>query len=82
LYTIIKIIAEFEKLLKRERRREGAIPKIEKPIFKGGSQKILTSDQIGLLKHQVLLGARKTDIAKSLGITTATVYNYLKIIDD
>jgi DNA invertase Pin-like site-specific DNA recombinase len=81
LYSIIKKIAEFEESLKKERRHEGPVPKVRQEIFKGGSQKKLTDDQVGLLKHKILLGVAKRDIAKSLGISTTTIYNYLKFMD-
>jgi len=76
LLTLLGAVAEFERSMIRERQREGiAIAKV-KGLYKGG-KKHLTAKQSADLKARVEAGEQKAKIARDLGISRNTLYNYL-----
>lgn len=79
LLSMMGAFAEFERSLIRERQREGIMIARAKGIYKNrGRDRCLKSDEIIQLKKWVSEGMAKTWIAKQLGISRHSVYNYLK----
>ncbi len=76
--TAFAAVGPFERVLIKERQREGmAIVKI-KGIYKGRKPS-LDAAAIATLKEMAASDMAKVDIATALGISRASVYQYLKI---
>lgn len=74
---IMGSVAEFERAIILERQREGVAIAVEEGKYKG-KKKTLDADQVTELKRRVAAGHKKTDIARDYGITSRSVYNYIK----
>ncbi len=77
LLSMMGAFAEFEHSLIRERQKEGIAIARAKGVYKGRA-KSLNKEQTDQLKSWVLEGMAKTWIAKQLGISRISVYQYLK----
>jgi len=77
LLSVMGAFAEFERALIRERQMEGIVLAKQRGVYKG-RKKALGEEQIELLKQRVTSGDRKAHIAKDLGISRETLYQYLK----
>jgi DNA invertase Pin-like site-specific DNA recombinase len=76
LLSVMGAFAEFERSLILERQREGiAIAKL-KGVFKG-RKRTITDEQIAEIKERAARGDKKAHIAKDLGISRETLYQYL-----
>jgi DNA invertase Pin-like site-specific DNA recombinase len=69
--------AEFERSLIKERQREGIELGQKKGVYKG-RRKALSSDEITALNERVNSGVNKSALAKELGISRQTLYEYLR----
>lgn len=78
LLSMMGAFAEFEHSLIRERQREGIAIARAKGVYNRGRDRCLKSDEITQLKLWVSEERPKTWIAKQLGISRHSVYNYLK----
>ena len=78
LLNLMGSIAEFERSLMKERQKEGIALAKARGLYRGGKSK-LTDEQISKLKEDVRIGISKVRVAKNLGISRETVYQYLKI---
>lgn len=79
LLAVMGSFAEFEYSLIRERQREGiAIARAKGVYARRGRDRCLKGEEIDKLKVWVAEGMAKTWIAKQLGISRHSVYNYLK----
>lgn len=79
LLSMMGAFAEFEHSLIRERQREGIAIARAKGVYKRGRDRCLKSDEVTQLKLWVAEARPKTWIAKELGISRHSVYNYLKM---
>lgn len=77
LLGVLGSFAQFERSLIKERQREGIAQAKARGVYKGAKPK-LSKEQVQELKTRVANGERKTAIAESLGISTQTLYTYLK----
>jgi len=77
LLSVVGAFAEFERALLKERQREGILLAKKRGVYRG-RKKILTKEQIGVLENRVRLGERKSSIARDLGISRETLYQYLR----
>ncbi len=77
LLSVMGAFAEFERALIRERQRKGIEAAKKAGVYKG-RKKILTAVQINALRQRSEQGDSKTSIARDLGISRETVYQYLK----
>lgn len=80
LLSVMGAFAEFERSLIRERQLEGIAIAKAKGLYKGRSP-ILSKEQIQLIKNDISLKIPKTEIAKKMKISRATLYNALKPTD-
>jgi DNA invertase Pin-like site-specific DNA recombinase len=76
MLQLLGAVSQFERALIKERQREGiAIAKIKKKYK--GRKPVLEAVDISKLKKMAAEGTSKVQIAKTLGISRASVYVYL-----
>lgn len=76
LLSVMGAFAEFERALIRERQLEGIALAKKKGVYKG-RKKALTSLQISSIKERAVGGENKAQIARDIGISRETLYQYL-----
>ncbi|SFH74767.1 Site-specific DNA recombinase [Collimonas sp. OK307] len=76
LLTLLGAVAEFERSMIHERQREGIAIAKAKGLYKGRKQQ-LTEQEAAELKARVERGDQKAQIARDLGISRNSLYNYL-----
>ena len=64
----------------RERQREGIALAKQRGAYRG-RKKALSPEQAAELRHRVKAGARKAPLARELGISRETLYQYLRMDD-
>lgn len=77
LLSVMGAFAEFERALIKERQREGIELAKKRGVYKG-RKKSLDDEQVALLKSRVKDGEKKAVIARDLGISRETLYQYLR----
>ncbi|SFC62130.1 recombinase family protein [Collimonas sp. OK412] len=77
LLTLLGAVAEFERAMIHERQREGIALAKAKGVYTGRKQQ-LTPQQVGELTARVGHGEPKAQIARDLGISRNTLYNYIE----
>jgi DNA invertase Pin-like site-specific DNA recombinase len=77
LLSLLGAVAEFERALILERQREGIAIAKAAGRYKG-RRKLLNSDKVAEIRVRAEAGERKTEIARSLGISRETLYSYLR----
>ena len=77
LLSVMGAFAEFERALIRERQREGIELAKKQGVYKGRKKK-LSEEQVFFLKERIATGESKTTLAKELGISRETLYQYLR----
>ena len=76
LLNVMGAMAEFERELIKERQLEGIQIAKTKGVYKGRT-KALKPSQVEDLKTQVAAGIPKATVARNLGISRKSLYNYL-----
>lgn len=74
---LLGAFAEFERSLIRERQKEG-IALVKAKGGKMGRGKAVTLEQEQTLKEKIMQGIPKARIARELGVSRQTVYNYMR----
>jgi DNA invertase Pin-like site-specific DNA recombinase len=77
MLSIMGAFAEFERSLIRERQREGIALAKKRGAYKG-RKKALSDSDIILLVSRAKAGENKTQLAKELGVSRETLYQYLR----
>jgi DNA invertase Pin-like site-specific DNA recombinase len=77
LLNVMGAMAEFERELIKERQREGIAIAVAKGDVYKGRVKSLKAAQVEELKAQVASGIPKATVARNLGISRKSLYNYL-----
>ncbi|MCY0856448.1 recombinase family protein [Cupriavidus sp. D39] len=77
MMTMLGGFAQFERSLIRERQREGIAIAREKGVYKG-RKAALNLEQVATLKQRAAAGDKKAAIARDLGISRETLYQYLR----
>lgn len=77
LLSIMGAFAEFERALIKERQREGIELAKKRGGYKG-RKPVLSQEQRFWLQQQVAAGANKSQLAKKLGVSRETLYQYLR----
>lgn len=78
MLQLLGAVSQFERALIKERQREGiAVAKKKGNVYKG-RKPALDGHAVQSLREMAAQGIPKTDIAASLGVSRATVYEYLK----
>jgi len=78
MLSVMGAFAEFERALLKERQREGIALAKQRGAYRG-RKRSLTDADIAVLKSRVAAGEKKAHIARDLGISRETVYQYLRI---
>jgi DNA invertase Pin-like site-specific DNA recombinase len=77
MLTMLSGFAEFERDLIRERQREGIAIAKANGVYKG-RKPALTPEQVSTLRQRAASGEAKAVIARDLGISRETLYQYLR----
>ncbi|SJZ73804.1 Site-specific DNA recombinase [Trichlorobacter thiogenes] len=77
LLSVMGAFAEFERSIIRERQREGIALAKRRGVYRGRA-KSLSVEQVNQLKKRVQAGDKKAVIARDLGISRETLYQYIK----
>lgn len=78
MLQLLGAVGQFERALIRERQREGIAIAKSQGVYKG-RKPALDAEAARTLREMAAQGVPKTDIAQTLGISRATVYEYLKL---
>jgi DNA invertase Pin-like site-specific DNA recombinase len=76
MLTMLAGFAQFERSLIRERQREGIAIAKENGVYRGRKPS-LNAEQIQTMKERVAAGEKKAVVARDLGISRETLYQYL-----
>ena len=77
MLSVMGAFAEFERALIRERQREGIALAKQRGAYRG-RKKSLSDDKVAELTQRVAGGEQKATIARDLGISRETLYQYLR----
>src|SRR5947209_445775 len=77
MLSVMGAFAEFERALLRERQREGIALAKRRGVYRG-RQKRLSAAQIQGLRQRVQSGETKARLAREVGISRETLYQYLR----
>ena len=77
MFNMLASFAEFERSLIRERQREGIALAKKKGVYRG-RKPALTDDQAAMLRKRAAGGEKKAVLARELGISRETLYQYLR----
>lgn len=77
MLSVMGAFAEFERALIRERQREGIALAKQRGAYRG-RKKSLSEDKVTELKMRAAGGEQKAAIARDLGISRETLYQYLR----
>jgi DNA invertase Pin-like site-specific DNA recombinase len=78
MLSVMGAFAEFERALLRERQREGIALAKRRGAYRG-RKPALNSEQIGEVKRRIAAGEPKARVARDMGISRETVYQYLRL---
>lgn len=77
LLSLLGAVAEFERALIRERQKEGIAAAKKKGVY-GGRKRVLQPEQVEELKRRAGAGETRAALARELGISRETLYQYLR----
>jgi DNA invertase Pin-like site-specific DNA recombinase len=77
MLSVMGAFAEFERALIRERQREGIAIAKQRGAYRG-RKKSLSADKVAELMQRIAGGEQKVSIARDLGISRETLYQYLR----
>jgi len=77
MLSVMGAFAEFERALLKERQREGIALAKQRGAYRG-RKRALNDASIKVLKSRVAAGEKKAHIARDMGISRETLYQYLK----
>jgi DNA invertase Pin-like site-specific DNA recombinase len=78
MLSVLGAFAEFERALLRERQREGIVLAKQRGAYRG-RKPALNPEQIGEVKRRIAAGEPKARVARDMGISRETVYQYLRL---
>jgi DNA invertase Pin-like site-specific DNA recombinase len=78
MLSVMGAFAEFERALLRERQREGIALAKRRGAYRG-RKRSLNLEQIGEVKRRVAAGEQKAQVARDMGVSRETVYQYLRL---
>lgn len=78
LLQILGAFAQFQRMIIREAQREGIAIAKREGVYKG-RKKALTTDDVVIALQRISLGDSKAQIARDLGVSRKTLYQYLKM---
>jgi DNA invertase Pin-like site-specific DNA recombinase len=78
LLSVMGAFAEFERALIRERQLEGIALAKQRGAYKG-RKKSLSEAAVAALHQRLNTGITKAELARELGISRETLYQYLRV---
>jgi DNA invertase Pin-like site-specific DNA recombinase len=78
MLSVMGAFAEFERALIRERQREGIALAKQHGVYRG-RKRSLSEPQIAAVRKRVAGGEKKAVLARELGISRETLYQYLRV---
>jgi DNA invertase Pin-like site-specific DNA recombinase len=78
MLSVMGAFAEFERALLRERQREGIALAKQRGAYRG-RKRSLNAEQIGEVQRRIAAGEQKARVARDMGISRETVYQYLRL---
>ena len=78
MLSVMGAFAEFERALLRERQREGIALAKQRGAYRG-RKRSLNLEQIDEVKRRIAAGEQKAQVARDMGISRETVYQYLRM---
>lgn len=78
LLSVMGAFAEFERALIRERQREGIALAKQRGAYRG-RKKALSPDAVTELRQRIAAGEKKAVVARDMGISRETLYQYLRL---
>jgi DNA invertase Pin-like site-specific DNA recombinase len=78
MLSVMGAFAEFERSLLRERQREGIAVAKRRGAYRG-RKRSLNPEQIGEVRRRIAAGEQKSQVARDLGISRETIYQYLRL---
>ncbi len=78
LLSVMGAFAEFERALIRERQREGIALAKQRGAYRG-RKKSLSPERVAELHQRVAAGEKKAHLAREMGISRETLYQYLRL---
>lgn len=79
MLSVMGAFAEFERALIRERQREGIALAKQRGAYRG-RRKMLSKELVAELVRRVGDGEKKSVIARDMGISRETLYQYLRAV--
>ena len=79
MLSVMGAFAEFERALIRERQREGIALAKQRGAYRG-RKKMLSGERVAELVRRVADGEKKSVIARDMGISRETLYQYLRAV--
>jgi DNA invertase Pin-like site-specific DNA recombinase len=80
MLSVMGAFAEFERALLRERQREGIALAKKRGAYRG-RRRALSPEQTTELRQRVAAGEKKAALARELGVSRETLYQYLRTDD-
>jgi len=80
MLSVMGAFAEFERALLRERQREGIALAKKRGAYRG-RRRALSPEQTTKLRQRVAAGEKKAMLARELGVSRETLYQYLRTDD-
>ena len=77
LLSVMGAFAEFERALILERQREGIAIAKKKGVYRG-RKRVLSDEDIKIIKSKIIDGEKKAQLAREFGISRETLYQYLR----
>ena len=77
MLSVMGAFAEFERALIRERQREGVALAKQRGAYKG-RKKTLSPQDVAAAKERIKAGETKAKVARDLGLSRETLYQYLR----
>ena len=78
MLSVMGAFAEFERALLKERQREGIHLARQRGAYRGRKHS-LNAEQIAEMKRRLAAGEQKALVARDMGISRETVYQYLRL---
>ena len=79
MLSVMGAFAEFERALLKERQREGIALAKKRGAYRG-RKRILSTEQVIDLKTRIEAGEKKAKVAREMGISRETLYQYLRMV--
>ena len=77
MLSVMGAFAEFERALIRERQREGIVLAKQHGVYQGRKPS-LSAGQVAAVRQRIAGGESKAQVARELGISRETLYQYLR----